>query len=492
MKTKIFTLCLLIALLEGFAGLGIELYAIRISATYIGSSISITGVILAVVLTAIAVGYWHGGKVSQRANSPRKALTEAGKALACSALAHAIACLIQLPLLQLLVTMNANPLLAASIVGAIFGVGLAYGSTSIPLITQFLTLHYQNEGSHDAGKNAGIMVAITTVGSVLGSTVTPILLLPFIGLMASLTLFVLLLSISAALCSWLALRVPDNEPASKSADINYIIAVIASAATISFVIVNEIDTGYQTATGSWFVEDVVYDGEPAVIIYDTPVGATSSCWKPDSQKNCFWYGEQVVSNIYSTGANDILFIGGAGMAMPSEVAHNKQTANITVVDIDKALPDIVEKHFLKRPLASNISFIGDDARGYLNKPSSKRFDFTLIDAFQGVYVASGLYTLEGLNLIKDKSDKVMANVIGVPDKNHGYSQMILNNWVAVFGAENSFIAKKNEDQDRQNLLLCNFECEGSVKLVETSYFSKSNEYHTDNTPRLDRYYYKKI
>ena len=178
MQKKVIAVCLIIALLEGFAGLGIEIYAIRISATYIGSSISITGVILAMVLIAIAIGYWYGGRLSQSISSPRQALLKAGYVLSLSAAAHAIACIIQLPLLEDLTSIIDNPIIAAIGVGLLYGVGLAFGSTCIPLITQFLTLQFESHDHVDEGKNAGMMVAITTIGSVLGLTVTTILLLP--------------------------------------------------------------------------------------------------------------------------------------------------------------------------------------------------------------------------------------------------------------------------------------------------------------------------
>ena len=172
MQKKVLGICLVIALLEGFAGLGIEIYAIRISATYIGSSISITGVILAMVLIAIAVGYWYGGRLSQDINTPRQALLKAGHVLSLSAICHAVACIIQLPLLAAMTSSTSSPIIAAIGVGLLFGVGLAFGSTSIPLITQFLSLKYESHNDVDqgvdAGKNAGMMVAITTVGSVLG------------------------------------------------------------------------------------------------------------------------------------------------------------------------------------------------------------------------------------------------------------------------------------------------------------------------------------
>ncbi len=124
-----------ITLLEGFAGLGIEIYAIRISATYIGSSISITGVILAMVLIAIAVGYWYGGRLSQDIKTPRQALLKVGHVLSLSALSHAIACVLQLPLLAAMTLSTTSPIITAMGVRLLFGVGLAFGSTAIPLIT---------------------------------------------------------------------------------------------------------------------------------------------------------------------------------------------------------------------------------------------------------------------------------------------------------------------------------------------------------------------
>ncbi len=241
MQRKVLGICLVIALLEGFAGLGIEIYAIRISATYIGSSISITGVILAMVLIAIAVGYWYGGRLSQDINTPRQALLKAGHVLSLSAISHAIACIIQLPLLAAMTLTTSSPIIAAMGVGLLFGVGLAFGSTAIPLITQFLSLKYKNLDGVDAGKNAGTMVAITTVGSVLGSTLTPILLLPYIGLMSSLALFIVALAISSYLCTKLAVQLYSDDYSSQLVPRqNYMLAVSAVILTAAYSLAKSI------------------------------------------------------------------------------------------------------------------------------------------------------------------------------------------------------------------------------------------------------------
>ncbi len=115
----------------------------------------------------------------------------------------------------------------------------------------------------------------------------------------------------------------------------------------------------------------------------------------------------------------------------------------------------------------------------------------LIDAFQGRYVAGNLYTLESLNQFKKNSKHIMANVIGKTTKEHGYTQTILRNWVEVFG-DNTYTLTKNDGVDLQNIMLCNFACPNSQNLAQMDYFNRDQAMHTDDLPRLDRYYYRSI
>lgn len=495
MQKKIIIACLLIALLEGFAGLGIEIYAIRISATYIGSSISITGVILAMVLIAIAVGYWYGGRLSQSISTPREALIKAGHVLSLSAVAHAIACIIQLPLLGLMVLTIDNAIVAAMGVGLLFGIGLAFGSTAIPLITQFLTLQYKNNKGSDAGRNAGMMVAVTTIGSVVGSTLTPIVLLPYIGLMYSLALFVASLAASACLCTMLArYSATDgigNQSKALSSKKNYVLSAIAFLVTVWFIGVNQIDTGYQTAAGAWFISDIEYKGMDAVSITDKPIKSSSSCWVYDTKSNCHDYGQVAIDGVYQTGSQNLVFLGGAGMAIPSELANRHPEMPITVIDIDKGLPAIIEEHFLKESLAKNISFIGNDARAYFARNKTINYDYMFIDAFQGDRVASNLYTIEALSMFKGNSKYIMANIIGRPNKENAYTQTLFKNWSEVF-KDDAYVIVQTSDNNLQNIMLCNFACGNSEKLTEVSFFNTLQPIHSDNIPRLDRYYYQSI
>lgn len=495
MPKKVLAICLVIALLEGFAGLGIEIYAIRISATYIGSSIAITGVILAMVLIAIAIGYWYGGKLSAGVSTPRQALIKAGYVLSLSAFFHAIACILQIPLLAALTVFVDNSIIAAVCVGILYGAGLTLGSTCIPLITQFLTLQYESHGNVDAGRNAGTMVAVTTIGSVLGSTVTPILLLPYIGLMYSFSFFIICLALSAYLCTTLAINVtePDcrKQGSNSSSPVrNYMVTTLAVIITCLFVSLNTLNTGIQTSAGTWFIKDSEWNGNPSTTISDTPKHL-SSCWDHVAKKSCFWYGDRVIESATSVSANTLSVLGGAGMAIPTEYAIKNPDAKVVVVDIDKALKKISEERFLKMPLPSNVTFVGDDGRGYLARYKGEKFDFMLVDAYRGPYVVGHLYTTEAMALMASKSRYLMANIIGTPDLNHKYTQTLLNNWLSVFG-DSAYIIRNHEESTRQNLLLCNFTCVGGVKLSDVDYLDKNQELHTDNLPTLDKYQYRSI
>ena len=54
----------IIAFLEGFSTLAVEVIAIRLAVPVVGSSITLTGVMLGVVLFALSAGYWRGGVLS--------------------------------------------------------------------------------------------------------------------------------------------------------------------------------------------------------------------------------------------------------------------------------------------------------------------------------------------------------------------------------------------------------------------------------------------
>src|ERR1700730_9179018 len=58
----------IIAFIEGFSTLAVEVIAIRLPIPVVGSSVTLTGFMLGVVLLALSAGYWRGGVLSARWN----------------------------------------------------------------------------------------------------------------------------------------------------------------------------------------------------------------------------------------------------------------------------------------------------------------------------------------------------------------------------------------------------------------------------------------
>lgn len=56
----------LVALLEGFSTLAVEIIGLRMAAPLVGSSIILTSVYLGIILCALSVGYYVGGRVTTK------------------------------------------------------------------------------------------------------------------------------------------------------------------------------------------------------------------------------------------------------------------------------------------------------------------------------------------------------------------------------------------------------------------------------------------
>ncbi|HEU0113623.1 MAG TPA: fused MFS/spermidine synthase, partial [Thermomicrobiales bacterium] len=166
-----------IVFLGGFASIGIELAASRLIAPYFGSSTFIWATLIGLILTFLSLGYWLGGRVADRHPSPvvLYTLTAIGAAAAG------------------LVPLLARPILATSLAAfARYDIGAFYGSllgtlallaapiTLLGFISPFaIRLALGDVAS--AGHTAGSLYALSTIGSIAGSFLPVLILIPLAG-----------------------------------------------------------------------------------------------------------------------------------------------------------------------------------------------------------------------------------------------------------------------------------------------------------------------
>src|SRR3954452_12560612 len=202
MRRRLPTLELLVFVV-GTSTLGAEIAAARLMAPFFGDSTIVWANTIAIVLVALSVGYWFGGRLADRHPHLRGL------------------CLLVLvaALLLGLVPIVAHPFLALSVKAFdTISVGVFAGSllgtlalVAIPVLmlgaVSPWAIRLKLRAVEDSGEVAGRMYAISTVGSLVGTFLAALLLIPLVGTQRTFLLFALGLALVATLglgVRWLA------------------------------------------------------------------------------------------------------------------------------------------------------------------------------------------------------------------------------------------------------------------------------------------------
>lgn len=182
-------LLLLVVFLAGIGTLGIEMVMPRLLAPFFGTSQPIWAVVIGMTLIYLAAGYWLGGHLADRWPDRRilfQLITWAG--FLCGTiplLAHPILQIAQ----QAIGTFSASGFLGAlAAVVLLFAAPVILLATVAPFAVR-LQMHAAPEGIAAAGRVAGTISALSTLGSILGTFVTVLVLIPWIGTTKTIYLF---------------------------------------------------------------------------------------------------------------------------------------------------------------------------------------------------------------------------------------------------------------------------------------------------------------
>ncbi len=172
-------LILLLVFVAGAASLSIEMAASRLLAPYFGDSLFVWASIIGLILLYLTVGYYVGGVLSDR--YPRPVFLYAITIVA--SILIALIPLIALPLMtwaQLAFANDAYGVLYGSLLVMI--ALFALPTVLLGCVSPFaIRIQMQQVGS--AGRTSGQLYAISTAGSVVGTFLPVLVLLPYLGTM---------------------------------------------------------------------------------------------------------------------------------------------------------------------------------------------------------------------------------------------------------------------------------------------------------------------
>lgn len=406
---------LLVAFLEGFTTLAFQMVALRKAIPYVGSSIVLTSVVIGVILLALSAWYYMGWSLTSRL-SQTQLLRRLHIYLLVSALYYL---LIVYPSFEVVlwwwlqhIWFVPTLFLFATV---FFAIPTFLASHTMPIITHIT----QWSKWYAAWK----ILFISTLGSFLGSTMTTLVLFPYIGVYwTGIVASEILILCALLVYGW-----------TRSEKLGYMIGifffVIAATMARPHVLWYYKETPYQTIK---VVNDKLYKNEPVRLLEMN--GGMASGIYTDTWKSLFPYIRQMVEVIQEKKPATIAVIWAAWCTLPQEIAWLDFVQHIDVVDIDPAVFAIAEKEFLQQPLSPKITPIAQSARGWLYDlhKSNKKYDLIVVDVYNGISLPDEVLTQEFFVSLQQVSDTVMMNIITDVWFTSSFSQTLFATMQSVF------------------------------------------------------------
>lgn len=393
----------------GSASLGAEIAAARLLAPYFGASTIVWANTIGVVLVALSVGYWLGGRFADRKPELR--------ALCLLVLSAAV--------LMAMIPFAARPFLSFSVdafdqisvggfLGSLFGV-LVLVALPVMLLgaASPWALRLSIDDVKGAGEVAGRLYAISTAGSLFGTMIAALVLIPFAGTQRTFLVFAVLLALVAVVGLERRFLVA---PAALAVVLTLPVGSIKSEAEGTVL--------FEEETANQYVR-VIEQSDGDRILELNEGQATHSFLRPGSYlTGDYWDGFQVLpSATLPARPRRIAILGSAAGTIARSYGRFQPQAHVDAVEIDAELFDIGHRYFdLDNP---NLDEFAEDARPWLER-SDGRFDVIVVDAYRQPYVPFYLATREFFELARDRlapGGAVIVNV-GHPDGNDDLERVL--------------------------------------------------------------------
>jgi predicted membrane-bound spermidine synthase len=397
------SLLILLVFVAGACSLAIELSASRLLAPYFGTSLFVWSNLIGLILLYLTLGYYLGGRLADRFPRP-------GVLYALTIVAAFLVSLI--PFLS-------KPILHWSQSAfASYSIGVFYGSLvavillfAIPMIllgcVSPFAIRLRIEQVGKSGRTAGQLYAISTAGSILGTFLPVLWLIPTIGTYRTFFTFAVALLLVSVIAMLSTRSGPGGSASNKqrfNKNILAILLLIPMALSI-FTIEGPIKPAFGSNGGGTLISEresvynyiqVVQVGDETQLILNEGVGI-HSIYNPHAVLTRGPWDYFMIAPYFnnppflSDQVRRVAIIGlGAGTAVR---AFTSAYGSIPIegVEIDGAIVDLARQYFhMNEP---NLHVIIQDGLYFLTTTSQK-YDVIGIDAYQQPYIPFQLTTQE--------------------------------------------------------------------------------------------------
>jgi len=388
-------LLLFVVFVSGMTSLAIEMTASRFIGNYFGSALPVWAAIIGMVLLYLTLGYLLGGRLADRHPSQSYLYRLTMWAGFFSGLIPFMAA----PILNF-ATIGIRDVIANVFIGALVGVILLLAVPTVLLgcVSPF-AIRLQTRSVESSGNTAGALYALSTVGSILGTFLPTLLLIPTIGTRNTFLFF----SFALMLPSLVGMVALDGRRAWRYAALALVIAALALI--IPRGVVRAAQNGelvYETESAYNYIQ-VVQSGDNRYLMLNEG-HAVHSIYNPDQ---LLTYGEWdyfAVAPFFNKSwqpseLKRVAVIGLAAGTVPRQLTTIYGPIPIDGVEIDPTIAEVGKQYFHMNELP-NLNVIIQDGR-YFMRTTSKMYDLIGVDAYHQPYIPAQLTTVEFFQEVYD-------------------------------------------------------------------------------------------
>jgi spermidine synthase len=383
----------------GIGALATEITASRLLAPYFGSSTIVWANLIGIVLAALALGYWLGGRIADRRPQP----SLLGSIVLAAAICVAAIPFVAEPFLDLTVE-GLDEASAGAVVGSFVAVLLLCAPPVVLLgMVSPFAIRLAVSSVETAGAVAGRLYALSTAGSLLGTFLPALVLIPAIGTQRTFLVVAVLLAVSS--CFLLGARYLVV-----AALVAALVAVPPGAVKPKEGLLHEETTYHQ------YIQ-VVEEDDGRRLLYLNEGIAVHSVWRPDSVlTGGVWDAFLALPPLLGRPLERVAILGNAAGTTARALGVYYPRAEIDGVELDPAVSDVGRRYF---GLEDNprLDVHDADARPFLRR-SDERYDLVVVDAYHQPYVPFYLATREFFALVRERlapGGIIALNVATVPD-----------------------------------------------------------------------------
>jgi spermidine synthase len=387
-----------IVFVSGAVVMGVEITASRLLAPYYGDTVYVWGSLIAVIMTALAIGYRRGGAKADKYSS----LFGLTNIVFVAGIFIVMIPLFAPFVLELTHKIGLPPIYEPLLPSAIL---LSVPTIYLGMVGPYaLRLSAKNLG--EIGGVSGGLSSLNTLGGIVGTFLTVFILVPNFGTREIITgMGVVLTAVSII-----------NHGRTHFFTVVLLLVILLIPGNILFGRVIVLGSG-----------STVYSAETpysSLSVVDNRRGDVRTMYLNNVPHSAMYLNESVIPvyrytdyfNLafgYNKNISRVLFIGGGGFSGPKQFLEDYPWISVDVVEIDPDVVEVAHRYFRVPDSDPRLSIFVMDGRKFLGEAGV--YDLIVLDAYTHTYVPFHLMTDEFMELVDSHLSKdgvLVANIIG--------------------------------------------------------------------------------